>query len=218
VNSVQQISLTDLIPDIHNANKHSERGYNQLTESIERLGVGDAIIVDKDGRIVGGNLRHEVMTTADITDAVLVQTDRKTPVVVQLTDLELDSAEGRSLAVALNRVAEVSLEWSAEELQWADELGAKLGVFWRPDELERFEIDTEGEELNYDEMWQGMPEFEQDGIKTFHSIKVHFKTEADLIAFADLVGQTVTESTKYIYYPKQENIDGKQFKVLDSES
>jgi hypothetical protein len=51
--------------------------------------------------------------------------------------------------------------------------------------------------------WVGMPEFEQGNINTFHTIKVHFETEADMKAFAVLVGQTVTDKTRFIYYPKQ---------------
>lgn len=65
------------------------------------------------------------------------------------------------------------------------------------------------------EEYLGMPDYEQETIRTFHSIKVHFETESDMIAFARLISQTVTDKTTYIYYPKQEKIDGLNYRVID---
>jgi hypothetical protein len=54
------------------------------------------------------------------------------------------------------------------------------------------------------EEWQGMPEFEQEGSETYQDIIVHFMTAEDVELFAELVDQTITKQTKYIYYPKKE--------------
>lgn len=64
--------------------------------------------------------------------------------------------------------------------------------------------------------WQGMPEFEQeDNFGAVHSIKVHFASTEDIGAFAELVGQTVTDKMVYIWHPKQEKEDLKQYVVED---
>ena len=51
--------------------------------------------------------------------------------------------------------------------------------------------------------WKGMPEFEQeDSVWNYHSLKVIFKTAKDYAAFAVLVRQTLSLTTKSIYYPQ----------------
>lgn len=59
-------------------------------------------------------------------------------------------------------------------------------------------------DIDYDELWQGMPEFEQESIGCLATIRVRFATVEDIKSFAELIGQTVTEKTKAIWYPKRE--------------
>jgi hypothetical protein len=69
--------------------------------------------------------------------------------------------------------------------------------------------------VNWEEHWQGMPEFIQHDQTPFQTIRVHFENQADVDLFADLVGQKITPKTKYIYYPKQEK--AKEVAVPDLE-
>jgi hypothetical protein len=67
-----------------------------------------------------------------------------------------------------------------------------------------------------EELWQGMPEFEQENtFGAVHSIKVHFASVEDMEAFAALVGQTVTDKTTFIWYPKKERANLKAYSVQD---
>jgi hypothetical protein len=52
------------------------------------------------------------------------------------------------------------------------------------------------------DQWQGMPEFNQQDQMPWQSIKVHFRNREDQQAFARLVGQTVTDNTRSIWYPQ----------------
>lgn len=52
--------------------------------------------------------------------------------------------------------------------------------------------------------WAGMPEFKQEDLQSWKEIKIHFKNRADMEAFSQLIGQTVTEATKSLWYPKAE--------------
>ncbi len=55
--------------------------------------------------------------------------------------------------------------------------------------------------------WQGMPEFEQEDVfGAIHTVKVHFASQEDIDAFGALIGQTVTNKTPFIWYPKQERV------------
>ena len=65
--------------------------------------------------------------------------------------------------------------------------------------------------VNYDLEWRGMPEFKQDDLKPLKSILVHFETQPDIDAFAELVGQMITVKTRSIWYPKHERENLKAF-------
>ena len=105
------VPLTDLTPDDRNANAGTERGRAMVEESLRRFGAGRSILVDRSGNIIAGNATHEAAIDIGLTDAVIVKTDGTKLVVVQRTDLDLDSPAARALAVADNRTSEVGLNW-----------------------------------------------------------------------------------------------------------
>lgn len=57
--------------------------------------------------------------------------------------------------------------------------------------------------VNFDEEWVGMPEFENEDLSPYRTIKVHFANENDVQEFARTIGQKITEKTKYVWFPKQ---------------
>ena len=54
------------------------------------------------------------------------------------------------------------------------------------------------------DLWKGMPEFEQEDAYGHQSIIMHFANAEDVQAFARLIGQAVTDKTTWLWYPKQE--------------
>jgi hypothetical protein len=68
------------------------------------------------------------------------------------------------------------------------------------------------------EHWQGMPGFEQKDLEPDKTILVHFKDEADRLAFSKLVGQKITTETRSIWYPAAEigRYANKRFKTEDN--
>jgi len=133
--TIRKVKLTDFAPDDHNPNRHTERGHWQLVESIRRFGAGRSGLLDRNGRIMAGNLTHEVLVAEGFEEAIVIETDGKVPVFVQRKDLDLDTPEGRGLAIADNVVQEHSLDWDVEALTWAREQGADLGAWWTAEEL-----------------------------------------------------------------------------------
>jgi hypothetical protein len=62
---------------------------------------------------------------------------------------------------------------------------------------------------NPEDEWVGMPEFDLSNAQEPHqSIKIHFKCEDDVKAFAKLIGQNITDKTKYLWFPKREVTTG----------
>lgn len=63
--------------------------------------------------------------------------------------------------------------------------------------------------------WVGMPEFEQDNINPYHTMQIHFMNADAIGEFSKLIDQIVTDKTRFIYYPKQEKLNLKPYRVVD---
>jgi hypothetical protein len=130
-------ALEDLTPDDVNANRHTERGEALLEKSLSKYGAGRSILVDKNGKVIAGNSTLQKAVEAGLGITV-VQEDGTRLVVVQRVDLDMDSdPRARELAIADNRVAEVSLDWNPENLIQLKDAGVNLGEFFLEDELSK---------------------------------------------------------------------------------
>ncbi len=54
----------------------------------------------------------------------------------------------------------------------------------------------------WDEEWQGMPEFIQEDLSPFASVKINFKTREDMEDFFKIIGQDMVISSRSIWHPK----------------
>jgi hypothetical protein len=70
-----------------------------------------------------------------------------------------------------------------------------------------------GEQEEWREEWQCMPEFSQENLLPEYSVRVNFATYEDLQKFASLVGQVISIKTPSIWFPKQEkeNLSNKRY-------
>lgn len=128
-------SLSELTPDDRNANKGTERGTGMLEQSLREHGAGRSILIDKNGRIIAGNKTAETAAAIGLEDVVIVKTDGKRLIAVQRTDVDLDTPEGRRLALADNRTGEMNLEWDPAELEALLQDGVDLDGLFSEDEL-----------------------------------------------------------------------------------
>ena len=108
--------LTAFEPDARNANAGTERGRAMVEDSLRRFGAGRSILVDKHGRIIAGNTTAEAAADIGLDDCIVVPTDGHRLVVVQRTDLDLNSPEARALAIADNRTSQIGLSWDVDRL------------------------------------------------------------------------------------------------------
>lgn len=125
--------------DDRNANKGTERGLGMLEHSLRTYGAGRSVLADKNGRIIAGNKTVERAQELGLP-LEIIESDGKKLVVVRRTDLDLDSPEGRALAVADNRIAEVDLAWDPEVLAGLLSEGVPLDEFFLPHEIERLMV------------------------------------------------------------------------------
>src|SRR5262249_55932183 len=63
--------------------------------------------------------------------------------------------------------------------------------------------------------WQGVPGFDQEDQIAWRTIKIHFANQAGIDSFAKLIGQSITEKTKFLWHPaaKKVKVADKQFET-----
>lgn len=138
-------TIDDLTPDARNANRGTVRGRAMIEASLRECGAGRSIVVDKEGRVIGGNKTLEVVEELGLP-VVVVPSDGKTLVVVQRTDLDLESdPKARRLAYLDNRTTDVDLEWDAETIAADLEAGVELGDLFDKGELDEIMAGLEPE-------------------------------------------------------------------------
>jgi hypothetical protein len=127
------IKSTELIADDKNFNKGSENGAEMIRKSFEKFGAGRSILLDKNNRIIAGNKSVEY---SGIEDVLIVESDGTQLIAVKRTDIDLDSPQGREMALADNASAKANIVFDAELIEaelgeavceeWGIDVGVKL--------------------------------------------------------------------------------------------
>lgn len=137
---IRNRKLTDYTPDPENPNAHTERGMSLIAKSLETVGLGRSIVTDKHGNILAGNGVTEVAVEKGFEDAIEVETDGNTLVVVKRTDLDLtDDPEHRARLYTYldNQSAKASIQFVAEKLIAHMQAGVPVNEVFTPEEMEQ---------------------------------------------------------------------------------
>jgi hypothetical protein len=116
------VKRSDLKQDPRNARRHGELSQGAIRRSVEALGAGRSILVDRDGVVIAGNGVLEQAQAIGLK-LKLVHTDGDELIAVRRTDLETYDPRRTALAIADNAVAELS-DWDNPTL---DEIRAEIG-------------------------------------------------------------------------------------------
>ena len=102
------MKLTDQTFDKKNACRRYVRVSGTIEHSLNELGAGGSIVIDKHGQIIAGNGVIENASKAGITEVHVIQSDGTKIVAVQRVDLDLDAdPKARQPAISDNRTAEL---------------------------------------------------------------------------------------------------------------
>ena len=129
-------SISDLRFDDKNFNAHTEYGMSLLEKSLQKLGARRSILIDKDNNIIAGNGIVEAAGSVGLNKVKIIETDGTELIAVKRTDMALDSAEGREMALADNATAAADLEWDKDN----------IGEYFSPEELEGWDVNLNWEE------------------------------------------------------------------------
>ena len=194
------VELASLKPHPKNYRKHPKEQVAQIAESIKLHGFYRNIAVAKDGTILAGH---------GVTEAARYLKLKKIPV----KRLDLDPDEPRALKLVagdneLGRLAEVDDEALANLLREVvgDDPEELFGTGFDDDSYKTLLLMTQHPDREFSayEEWQGMPDYDHKDLQSFRRMIVHFKTQEDVDAFSELVGQKFTDKTKSIWFPPDE--------------
>lgn len=148
-------NISDLRFDDKNFNQHTAKGMGLLEKSLQQFGGGRSILIDKNNNIIAGNGIVEAAGNIGLEDVQIVESDGKKLIAVKRTDIDINSAEGREMALADNATAAEDLAWDDENIQeLSDKFGFDAGDWisdWNKDE------DTEVEEDEAPEVDESEP-------------------------------------------------------------
>ena len=145
-----ETSIEQLIPDDKNFNEGTEYGQHLIEESLRKFGAGRSILLDKNNRIIGGNKTTENCVNVGIDDVIIVETDGTKLVAVKRTDIDLDSKQGREMALADNATSEANLKFNTDLIM---------------QEAQKFDFDPHDWGVNVDNGEDDKGEEKQDGKK-----------------------------------------------------
>lgn len=186
--TVEDWPLDRIIPYEKNPRLRGKKAVGKVASSIRQFGVRQPIVVDEDGIILVGHTRRDAAKQLGMITFPVHQA------------LGLSEAQKKAYRIADNR--------TNEETSWDDEL-----LKFEFGELRALDFDlalTGFDAMNVDSYlhgvvpdWNGMPEFHQDDLLAWQTLKVHFKDIEAREAFSRLIGQTLTDKTKYVWHPQQ---------------
>ena len=127
---IKEAKISDLVFDDKNFNKHTEYGMSLIEKSIRNNGAGRSILIDKNNRIIAGNGVTEIAGQIGLDDVQIVESDGTKIIAVKRTDIDLDSKQGREMALADNATAAVDLAWDEEQIQFAEEEFGMVAEEW----------------------------------------------------------------------------------------
>jgi len=114
-------NISDLRFDDKNMNDHTEYGMSLLEKSLQEFGAGRSILIDKNNNIIAGNGIIEAAGNIGLEDMQVVETTGDRIVAVKRTDIELNSAKGRGLAMADNGTSAANLSWNKGNIEEVSE-------------------------------------------------------------------------------------------------
>lgn len=120
--------MTKIKIDKRNYRRHNDANKKVIRKSLEELGAGRSIVIDKEGEIIAGNGVYEQAEKLGLKTRV-IETDGSELVVVKRTDLATDDERRKKLALADNAASDMS-DWDEELLRedWNADVLADFGV------------------------------------------------------------------------------------------
>ena len=190
---VATVSVDSLVPAARNVRTHSDDQVEQIAAAIKEWGWTVPVLIDEENNLIAGHGRVMAAKSLGLESV---------PAVVAKGWSE---AQKKAYLIADNKIT-LNGGWDQRALSL--ELADLKAIDFNLDlmgfnEQELFsallEKQTGANDANAE--WQGMPEFDQQDKSSFRSIQMHFKDQAAVDEFAALVGNKITDKTRFMWFP-----------------
>lgn len=114
---MEEIKIQDLIQDSRNFNVGTEKGQVLLNRSFENFGAARSVLIDRNNRIIAGNKSAKTAEAHGIDDVIVVDSEGDELIAVRRVDIDLDSREGRELALADNMTSKANMNLDYNEIR-----------------------------------------------------------------------------------------------------
>lgn len=202
-------SPAELAENPRNWRRHPEAQVAALTDALAEVGwAGACLYNERTGRLIDGHARRKV---------ALDQGAERVPVLVGswdeaqeakiLATLDPLGAMATADAQALDALLREVHTGSQAVANMLTELAGAAGIRTAPP--------GEGGTADVGEVYQGMPECEQEDQTAAYTVHVHFDTAGALRDFGQRIGQEVDEKTRWLWHPRKEYAAREAFTVED---
>lgn len=166
--------------------RQNEAAVAAVARSIKNFGFQQPLVVDQKGVLIVGHTRLKSAQKLKL---------KTVPVVVA----DISPIKAKQYRIADNKIHEFS-QWNMEllelEIKEIELQGVKMD--WLDIDVNKVPVES----VNPNKEWEGMPEFDQKEKGAEFSVLVNFKKKKNMEDFAELLGQTITEKTRSIWFPK----------------
>lgn len=204
----ERLPLSDVSPHSQNPRQHSPEQIKAIEKSLLLDGyIAGSMGIQRSTRtLYKGHGVYMALLNLGTYEADFVVKD--------LTDAETLALLARDNALSdMSTNDPVKLKAISVELEKMDVKIERMGY-----NMQQIKNMQPGPSQSPEELWEGMPAFEQEENNGARRIVVHFQTLSDVDKFAELIGQKITDKARYIWFPQQEKLDLRKFAWIDDES
>lgn len=181
---IQKIKITEINPAKYNPRFISEPALEALRKSIQKFGLVEPLIINKNMTLISGHQRLKALILENKTEAYCLVVD-------------LNKTEEKALNVQMNNPKTQGIFDYQQLNELLDEIKLDFDLF---EDLNFNELFVDSD-FNPEDEWEGMPECNNEDLTSFKKIIVHFKSKKEMQEFSLLLKQTITEKTQSLWYP-----------------
>lgn len=163
---VKDGKLSDFRPQKDNANEHTQRGLKALSDAYGEVGYVAPMTAAANGEVLDGSARLEQAFDQFDDEALVIHHSGDRPIIMIRDDVpDADDPRGKRISYGANRVFELDLKWSPEQLLIDKEAGVDFGGLFYENEFD--EITDTIPDIDFPEYDEGI-EDEVEYIKCPH--------------------------------------------------
>ena len=201
---IDNVPIAEIVPYLKNPRKN-DVAVDVIAKSIKEFGFRVPVILDKDNVIIAGHTGVKAAQKIGLTEVPVIWAD------------DLTEAQVKAFRIMDNKSHEYSAwdyELLKEEIKELKDLKVDLDLTgFKAEEINFFNPEGDGPANNPYEEWRksGGTDYSNENTMGVKTILLHFKTEEDVREFSELVHQTITPKTKYLWFPKQPTDEASQY-------